>query len=260
MLLCLDLGNTQLYGGVFDDDQLLLQFRYDSTLIGSSDQLGIFMRNVLRENNIEHTKIDQIGIASVVPVIDYTLRSACVKYLNLEPIFLQPNVKTGITIKTNTPNEVGADFIACSIAARHLHSNDSILLFDLGTATKCCYLNQDGEFLGATIAPGMRLMMDSLRQNTAKLFGVDLIQPTQVIGKSTKPAIQSGIYYSQLGFITQIIERVIKEYDLKDKPLIIGTGGFSHLFTEQKIFDHIIPELVLLGIKKMVELNIETRH
>jgi type III pantothenate kinase len=264
MLLCLDIGNSHLHGGVFDDgnnnNKLLLQFRHDAKQIGSSDQLGIFIRNVLRENNIDYTEITKIGIASVVPVIDYTARSACVKYLKLEPLFLTSDIKTGIIIKTNTPNEVGADFIADAIAAKQLYPDRDILTFDLGTATKCSYLNKNGEFLGATIAPGMRLMMESLQQNTAKLFGVELVQPTSAIGKATKPAIQSGIFYSQLGFIIQIIEQVTKEYDLNSKPLVIATGGFSHLFAESKIFDIIVPELALLGIKHMLELNTETRH
>lgn len=255
MLLCIDIGNSHLYAGVFSENKLLLQFRYDSKQIGSSDQLGIFIRSVLRENNIDFKTIDKVGIASVVPVLDYTTRSACVKYLNLEPLFLKHGINTGVDIKTNNPQELGSDFIASAIAVKHLYPKKNILVFDLGTATKSCYINDEGQFLGATIAPGMRLMMESLRQNTANLFGVDLIKPNSVIGKSTKPAIQAGIYYAHLGFITQITEQVIAEYDLKNKPLIIGTGGFSHLFNEHKVFDLIIPELILYGIRYMLELN-----
>lgn len=255
MFLCFDVGNSHICGGVFDKNEILLQFRYDSKRVGTSDELGVFIRNVLREHEINYKNIHKIGIASVVPSIDYTVRSACIKYLNQTPLFLQPGIKTGVQINTANPNEVGADLIASVIAAKHLIPQKNILIFDLGTATTCCYVNTKGEFLGVAIAPGIRLMMESLHDNTAKLFGVDIIKPSTVIGKNTKSAIQSGIYYAQIGLMQQLIDNVIIENRLTQRPMIIATGGFSHLFTHTKIFDQIIPELVLLGIKIMLELN-----
>lgn len=255
MLLCLDIGNSHTCGGVFAQDELLLQFRYASKHIGTSDELGIFIRNVLRENNIDYKNIKRIGIASVVPSVDYTVRAACIKYLNVQPVILQPGVKTGLQIKTHNPNEVGADLIAGGMAVRILYPNKNILVFDLGTATTCCFVNKQGEFMGGAIAPGIRLMMESLQSNTAKLFGVDIVKPEFSIGKNSKTAIQSGIYYAQAGLIEQLIKQTTKEYNLEQKPLIIATGGFSHMFANNKLFDHLIPELVLLGIKQMLELN-----
>lgn len=256
MLLCLDIGNSHICGGIFVDNNLLLQFRYDSKQIGTSDELGVFIRSVLRENNIDYKQIQKVGIASVVPSLDYTVRATCIKYLNQEqPLFLRPGVKTGIQVKTHNPNEVGADLIAGAIAAKELYPGIDLLIFDLGTATTGCYVNKQGEFLGGSIAPGIRLMMESLQSNTAKLFGVNIVNPESVIGKNTKTAIQSGIYYSQLGLIEEIIKRTISEYNLTERLTVIATGGFSHLFTKSQVFDHMIPELVLLGIKKMIEIN-----
>lgn len=255
MLLCLDIGNSQLCGGVFDNNQLLLQFRYDSKQINSSDQFGIFLRSVLRENNLDFEKINRVGIASVVPSVDYTIRAACIKYLNCEPLFLKPGVKTGIQIKTHNPNEVGSDLIAGAIAAHNSHKDKNIIIFDLGTATTASYLTRDGEYQGVSITPGIRLMVSSLQSNTAKLFGVDIVQPEMVIGKNTKLSIQSGIYYAQLGLMEQVIKQTMLEYKLKERPITIGTGGFAHLFADHKIFDYIAPELVLIGILHMLELN-----
>lgn len=255
MLLCLDIGNSQLCGGIFDNNELLFQFRYDSKQISSSDQFGIFLRSVFRENNIDFTKLHRVGIASVVPSIDYTIRASCIKYLNLEPLFLKSGLKTGIQIKTHNPNEVGSDLIAGSIAAHHLYKNDNLLIFDLGTATTASYVSQKGEYHGVSITPGFRLMVSALQNNTAKLFGVDIVTPEMTIGKNTKLSIQSGIYYAQLGFMKQIVERTIIEYGLQTKPLLIGTGGFSTVFADYKFFDAHIPELVLLGIKLMLEKN-----
>lgn len=255
MLLCLDIGNSQLCGGIFDKDTLLLQFRYDTKKICTSDELGVFIRSVLRENNIDYNSIGKIGIASVVPSIDYTIRATCIKYLNHNPLFLKPGIKTGMSVKTMHPNEVGADLIAGAIAAKNIVPNKDLLVFDFGTATTCCHVNPKGEFLGASISPGVRLMMESLHSNTAKLFSVDIVKPETAIGKNTKTAIQSGIYYAQLGLTQQLISNAIIENNMSQKPVIFATGGFSNLFTATNIFDHIIPELVLLGIKLMLDNN-----
>ena len=254
MLLCLDIGNSHLVGGVFENNELLLQFRYDTKQIGTSDEIGIFIRSVLRENNIDYKKIIKVGVASVVPSVDYTVRAACIKYItNEQPLFLRPGIKTGIIIKTHTPNEVGADLIAGAIAAKTLYPNKDILIFDLGTATTACFLNKKGEFLGGAIAPGIRLMMESLQENTAKLFGVNIVKPEEAIGKNTKTAIQSGIYYAQLGLIEQIIKQTIIEHTITDRLTVVATGGFSNMFGS--VFEYLVPELVLLGIKQMLEMN-----
>lgn len=255
MILTFDIGNSHICGGIFSGEDLLLQFRYDSKQIGTSDELGVFIRNVLRENNIDYHIIDKIGVASVVPAIDYTLRSACIKYFGQSPLFLKPGIKTGIQIKTNNPNEVGADLIAGAIAAKAIYPNQDILIFDLGTATTCTYICKNGDFMGASFAPGIKLMMESLHSNTAKLMSVDIAKPDLAIGKNTKTAIQSGIYYATYGLMEQIIKQTKAEHSLNDKLVTIGTGGFSNMFATAQIFDALVPELVLLGVKQMLTLN-----
>ncbi len=255
MKLCLDVGNSQLCGGVFKDNNLLFQFRYDSKQINSSDQFGIFLRTVFRENNHNYAQLSKIGIASVVPSVDYTVRAACIKYLNISPIFLQSHLNMNISIKTHNSQEVGSDLIAGAIAACSLYPNKDIIIFDLGTATTASYISHKHEYLGVSITPGCRLMATTLQNDTAKLFGVDILIPEMAIGKNTKLSIQSGIYYAQLGFMRQIIIQTIAEYSLSTTPIIIGTGGFAHLFASQNIFHYIISELVLLGIKNMIEQN-----
>jgi type III pantothenate kinase len=255
MLLCLDIGNSHVCGGVFDQDELLLQFRYDSRHTGTSDEFGVFIRSVLKENAIDYRELTRVGIASVVPAADYSIRAACIKYLNLQPLFLQPGIKTGIVLKTQHVNEVGADLVASAIAAKALFPKQNMLIFDLGTATTCCFLSMQDEFLGVSIAPGIRLMMDALQNNTAKLFEVDIAKPELALGKNTKMAIQSGIYYAQVGLVQQLIGHAINEHKLTEPPLILATGGFSHLLNNERVFDYTIPELVLLGVKCMLELN-----
>lgn len=255
MLLCLDVGNTHLCGGIFYNNDLLVQFRYNTSHIGSSDQLGIFLVSILRENKLDIDNITKIGVASVVPNVDYSIYSACIKYLKKEAVFLKFGIITDIKVNTNTPTEVGSDLIAGAMAAKYLYPKEDIIIFDLGTATTCSYLKSNGHFIGVSIAPGIKLMMQALQSNTAKLFGVEIRKPEFIIGKDTKSAMQSGIFYSQLGLIKELIAEIIKENHLFVKPIIVGTGGFANLFVDNQVFDFIVPELVLLGIKRMIELN-----
>jgi type III pantothenate kinase len=255
MILCLDVGNTNLFGGVFLRENLLLRFRYDTKQFGTSDQIGLFLKNVLRENKIDPEKIEKIAICSVVPNIDYSLTAACKKYFNIEPFTLRAGVKTGIKIKTNNPTEVGADRIADAIAAINLYPNKNIIVIGLGTATTFCALSREKEYLGGVIMPGIRISMEALSGNTAKLSAVEIIKPRTSVGRTTSEDIQAGLYYGQLGAMHEITKLMAEEVFANEKPMIIGTGGFSHLFQDSKIFDVVLPDLVLHGLRTALEYN-----
>lgn len=249
MILCLDVGNTHIYGGVFDGEKLILQFRYPTTAVSTSDQLGIFFRQVLLENNIDITKIKKISVGSVVPSVDYSVRAAIVKYFNLEPFFLKAGVKTGLKISYKNPLEVGADRIANAIAAVHQFPQSNIVIVDLGTATTFDIVRKDNNYLGGVIMPGIKIAMSALNENTAKLPPVNILKPEKVIGQSTIANIQSGLYYGHLGAIVTIIDKISEEAFDKATPIILGTGGFSNLFENEHIFTMVIPELVLHGLR-----------
>lgn len=255
MILCLDVGNSQIFGGLFTDDRLQLSFRYASTSTSSSDQIGIFLKSFLRENNIESQSIKQIAICSVVPHLDYTLKSACLKYFDIDPFILQAGVKTGLKIKYYNPLEVGADRIANAIAVAHLYPKQNVVVVDFGTATTFCVISSAKEYLGGIILPGMRIAMDALQINAAKLFPVEIVKPETVLGRSTRESIQSGLYFSQLGTVNEIVTRITAEAFSGTKPLVIGTGGFAQLFAKEKIFTAIIPDLVLQGLCLALSLN-----
>lgn len=248
MILCLDVGNTQIFGGIFIQDKLQVSFRYETQQRGTSDQLGIFLRNVLRENNVDFSKIKQIAICSVVPSLDYSLRAACIKYLNIDPFFLAMGAKTGIQIKTSHPEETGADLVAAAIGAVHHYPNKNIIVIDFGTATTLSAISKNKVFIGAAFLPGIRLAMASLQEHTAKLSAVEIIKPQHVIGRYTKESIQSGIYYSHVGTIKEIIHGMTQEAFNDQEPIIIATGGFACLFETEKIFTAIMPNLVLEGL------------
>lgn len=255
MILCLDIGNTHIFGGVFQKNKLLIHFRHNTNDGSTSDQLGVFLKSVLRENMIESSEIKNIAICSVVPAIDYSIRAACKKYFAIEPFLLQPSVNTGIQIKILNSLEIGADLIAGAIAAANSFPQKNLIILDLGTATTITALSAEKEFLGVVILPGIRLAMEALGKNAAKLFSVEITKPKQITGRSTIESIQAGIYYGNIGAINEITERMTSELFTNSEPLIIGTGGFAPLFAKEKLFDYIEPDLVLNGLRLAMEMN-----
>ena len=254
MLLCIDVGNSHIYGGVFIGDVLQLRFRHTST-VSTSDELGIFLKTVLRENDCAPETIKNIAICSVVPQIDYSLRSACLKYFSVEPFFLQAGVKTGLNIKYHQPTDVGADRIANAIAAIEMFPNLPIIVIDFGTATTFCAITADKAYLGGAILPGVRLSVDALSSNTAKLPTVEILKPTQAIGRSTVDSIQSGIFFGALGACRELIARFTAEHFKTRPPHVLATGGFAPLFDNHGIYDQLMPDLVLQGVRLASLMN-----
>lgn len=257
MLLTLDVGNTQIFGGVFKDGKIAFQFRKSSRTSFSSDEIGIFLRSVLRENEIEPKLINSIAICSVVPDLIYSLRNGCLKYFSIDPFLIQPGIKTGLKIKYNNPLEVGADRIANSIAGISLFPDRDLIIIDLGTATTFDVVTKFKEYLGGAIVPGLKISMEALESKTAKLSAIEIDVPERVVGKSTKESIQSGLFYGHIGTIKELISRMNNEVFNDSKPLIIGTGGFTAMFRKFNLFDEIVPELVLLGCYYAYNLNIQ---
>lgn len=254
MILCIDVGNSHIYGGVFDGEEIKLRFRHTSQ-VSTSDELGIFLKSVLRENGCSPEAISKIGICSVVPQIDYSLRAACLKYFSIDPFLLQAGVKTGLNIKYRNPVEVGADRIANAIAATYSHPNQNVIVIDFGTATTFCAINAQKAYLGGAILPGVRLSVDALSKNTAKLPAVEIIKTDNAVGRSTIESIQSGVYHGALGACRELIHRMKREAFGTNKSLVLATGGFASLFDKQDLYDHLVPDLVLQGIRLAALMN-----
>lgn len=255
MILALDVGNSQIFGGVYEKEVLKLRFRKTSKTGASSDEIGIFLRSVLKENNMDPSKVKHIVLCSVVPDVVYSLKNACKKYFNVTPFLLQAGVKTGLKINYRNPLEVGADRIANSIAATHLHPKKNLIIVDLGTATTFCAVSKDKDYLGGSIVSGLRLNMEALESQTAKLPSVEIVSMKEALGRSTVESLQSGLYYGHLGTIREITKRISDECFDGEKPFVIGTGGFSSLFEKEKVFDAVQPDLVLQGLLLALKMN-----
>lgn len=255
MILCLDVGNTQIFGGVYKEEKLVFTFRKTSKTGSSSDETGMFLKAVLRENEINPDDIRQIAICSVVPDMTHSLRNACLKYFDLTPFMLQPGTKTGLKIKYRNPVEVGADRIANAIAATHLYPDRNLIVVDFGTANTFCAITKDKDYLGGIITAGLRISMEALELKTAKLPTVEITQPESVVGRSTVENIQSGLYFGTVATIDGLVKKMSDEVFNGERPLVIGTGGFARLFEKANVFDVISPNLILTGLYQALKMN-----
>lgn len=248
MLLCLDIGNTHILAGVYEGQQLRVRFRYATPLIGTADQFGLFLVNMLSVNNIAASAIKGVSICSVVPSCDFTVRHAIQQYFKADYFMLKGGAKTGLNVRYKNPNEVGADRIANAIGAVKAYPKQSLIIIDMGTATTLCAVTAERDYLGGAILPGMRLGMESLRSNTAKLMEVDIETPTSFLGRTTRESIQAGLYYGQMGALKELIAGMKAEVFAGKEVTVIGTGGFAQLYREKNLFDIILPDLVLEGL------------
>lgn len=258
MLLCLDIGNTQIHGGVFDGDSLRCQFRKSTQPLGSTDELGIFFVSVLRENGVDPRSVDRVAVCSVVPAALHPVRGASKQYFGREPFVLQAGVKTGLKVRYRNPLEVGADRIAGAIAATQRSPSTDVIVVDCGTATTFDVVTSAGDYLGGVILPGIGVSAETLASRTAKLPRVEIARPESVLGRTTAESIQSGLYHGHTGAIRHIVEGLSREAFGGRRPHVVGTGGFARMLEEEKLFDEIVPELVLLGLRHAERMNRES--
>src|SRR5215472_7784783 len=201
MFLAVDIGNSQIFCGVYDGEELRATFRRTSSVRASSDELSAFLRVTLRENGIAPEQIDAAGICSVVPDAVHSLQNCFRKYFRFEPFLLQPGAKTRLKILYRNPLEVGADKIANAIGALERFPGRNLLIVDFGTATTLCAVTKQKEYLGGIITPGISLSMAALESKTARLPAVEIVRPTEVLGRSIVESMQSGLYYGTLATV-----------------------------------------------------------
>jgi type III pantothenate kinase len=255
MKLCLDVGNSHIYGGVYKSGKVLLTFRKASKLGSSSDEYGLFFRSVLRENGIDPSQVSAIALCSVVPEAVYAISAACQKYFDMPPFILQAGVKTGLKIEYRNPLEVGSDRIANAIGASELFPDQNLIIVDLGTATTLCVVSNERSYRGGVILPGLKMSMQALESGTSKLGSVEILRKEVCLGRTTASSIQSGLYFGHLGALREIMQRIQLEEFGGKRPKVIATGGFATLFGGTGLFDQIVQDLVLRGLLSVLEMN-----
>ncbi len=269
MLLALDVGNTNTVLGLYRLDAersgpaatgqlegepvLVAHWRVTTHRAQTSDEYGVLFVNLFQMHGMSVDQVTHIIISSVVPPVESTLRRVCEKYFHLQPLFVEPGIKTGMPVLVDNPAELGADRLVNAIAAYERYGGPCIVV-DFGTATTFDVISAKGEYLGGAISPGLGISADALFSRAARLGRVDIKRPAKVIGTNTVTHLQSGLYYGYIGLVDGILERMIAE--LGGPARVIATGGLARQISEDWRYVAQIDDMLTLdGLRILFERN-----
>ena len=259
MVLLIDVGNTNIVLGVYKEGKFVADWRLSTDSKKTSDEYGIQVKQLFVQSNLSAEDVKGVIVSSVVPNIMYSLEHMIRKYFNMNPIVVGPGIKTGINIKYDNPKEVGADRIVNAVAAHEMYKK-SLIIIDFGTATTFCAVTENGDYLGGTICPGIKISSDALFERAAKLPRVELTKTPNVICKNTVSSMQAGIIYGYIGQVKYIVSKMKQEMIAlgEKEPYVIATGGLAKMiYDECRCIDKIDPYLTLEGLRIIYEKNKE---
>jgi type III pantothenate kinase len=253
MLLALDVGNTEITIGVFEGDKLVQHWRAATVAERTADEHALLLSGFLAQEGMSLTTLSGAAISSVVPRLSQAMRETIRRYCGFEPLMLEPGVRTGLSILTDNPREVGADRVANAVGAYVLHGGPAIVV-DFGTATTFDAVSASGEMLGVAIAPGVEISTNALVSHTAQLRRVELVAPRSVIGRNTTESLQAGIVFGFAGQVDTIVRRMVAE--LGGQATVIATGGLAAILIDvcETIQRH-EPWLTLHGLRIIFDRN-----
>ena len=253
MLLVVDAGNTNVVFAVHDGTTWRGIWRIATEPQRTSDEYAVWLLTLLNLSGLKPAEIDRAVIGTVVPAALYHLRRLCRDWFSTEPLVARSNLDWGFDIKVDNPAEVGADRLLNSLAAHRAYGGPLVVI-DFGTATTFDVIDDTGAYLGGAIAPGINLSIEALHSAAARLPRIGIGRPQAVIGRSTIPAMQSGIYWGYVGLIEGLVTRIQAEYEQKLR--VIATGGLAPLLAEgTTIIGTVAPDLTLDGLRLLAERN-----
>ena len=254
MIFVLDTGNTNTVLGVFSNDELIYEWRIKTDRYKTEDEFGMLIKSLFDYRNISFSDFSGVIISSVVPPILSSLEKMCENYFNIEPLIVgRKNVNPFLGMRYPHPHEIGADRIVNAVGAIEEYGSPLIII-DFGTATTYCYINENSEYVGGLIAPGIKISMEALYSKASKLPKIEIQQPENTVGQSTVEAMQSGVFYGYVGQVDGIIKRIIQEMDIQ--PKVIATGGLAQLLAnESEMIDIVDHHLTLKGLYLIYQKN-----
>lgn len=248
MLLAVDVGNTDITFGLFQERELITRFRITAKMPRSSDEYGGVICNVLDQKGFSPKDVTEVIIASVVPKMMYSFTSGIIKYLKCHPVVVGAGTRTGIRIETANPKEIGPDRIVDAVSAYEQYGGP-IIVVDFGTATTYDLVTDGGIFLGGIISPGIRISANALWNNTANLPEIEIKSPGIVIAKETVSSMQAGLFYGTIGQSEYIIRKIKEESGLTDAK-VVATGGLGKIIADNtdeiQVYDS---DLTLKGLQ-----------
>lgn len=255
MFLAIDIGNTNITLGVWENDTLHGPWRITTKLPRTSDEYGMVVKNLLELNGVDTNKLENIIIASVVPNIMHSFNRALEKYFSIDPIVVGPGTKTGLAIKAENPKEVGADRIVDAVAAFEQYGGP-VIVIDFGTATTYDVVSEKCEFIAAITSPGIQISADALWSRAAQLPNIAIKKPKSILARNTITSMQAGLVYGYIGQVEYIVNKIKEE--LKDPNMkVVATGGLgSIIFPETDVIDEYDMMLTIKGLKYIYEKNI----
>ena len=256
MLLAIDVGNTNIVFGAFKGKELIHDWRISSDQKKTSDEFGMLVTEMLANVQLKLVDTEAVIMSSVVPNIMHTMQNMIVKYFHQYPMIVGAGVKTGINIRYDNPKEVGADRIVNAVAALERYGGPCIII-DLGTAITFCVVDDEKNYLGGLILPGISISAEALVSRTSKLPKIEIIKPEKVIGKTTVSSMQNGLYYGFSTMIDGIVKHICGEIQMDPSDVhVIATGGFSNLLVSDSEYDIIIDrDLTMDGLRILYDLN-----
>ncbi len=257
MLCAIDVGNTNIVIGLFEQEQLRAQWRIATHHHRTADEYAALFNDLLRGQGFEPKKISGLIFSSVVPPLTPVIAELSRRVANVEPLEVDHTLKTGLTLRIDVPTELGADRLV-NAAAAYARYGGPVIIVDFGTATTICAVTGTGEYVGGAIAPGIMIAAEALFQRAAKLPRIDLVRPAQVIGKNTVAGLQAGILIGFAGLAGTLIRRTQAELAPggAKKARVIATGGLASLIApECPEIEEVCPTLTLEGLKLLYALN-----
>lgn len=256
MLLTIDVGNTETVLGVYKGSALGPHWRLATWPDRTADELALLLIGLLEHEQIAFPgDVTGVAISSGVPPLTKQLRDMVERYTQLEPVIVEPGIKTGIQVRTDNPREVGADRIVNALAAFSKFGGPAIVV-DFGTATTYDAISAAGEYLGGAIAPGIHIAAEALAAHAARLPGIELGIPPDVIGRNTVDAMQSGLVIGAAAELEGMVDRM--EESLGGDCTVVATGGLAPIvLSATDVVDHHEPWLTLEGLRMIHEKNLD---